>query len=1180
MAEHGRVGTGMAGIAADAERVTALADGLDEVEIAGFNGPAQTAVAGKVADLDRIVVRAREQGVSATMLSVSHGFHSHAMADVVEPLRTELAEVPFYPVGRPVFSTVTGRALAGTTDLVELLVEQVTRPVRFAEAVGALARRCDVLVEAGAGTTLTDLARGVVPDVPVFSLDSGNPHRHALATAALAACGAGDLNAWFAERVTRPLDVDSAFDLLANPCESGLPDTSLDQEVPGEQDAPTGPVPEQASAPDGGTSLETVREHLSRTLELPASAIRGESTLLHDLHMNSLQVVQVVAGLADLLGTKPPGPELSVVDATVADIAESLAAQPAAEAQQPVGPPAGLADWVRAFEHRWIPADPVGAAPEPGEWIVDAPAGHWLHESALPGTGLAVWLADGDPDEVARVLALIARTRPRRLLLAHPGHPAAAAVGRSAAVELADCAVTVVECGTDGLDPRLVVGTGHQELRVTADGAERMTTHLHSPGPEAELPLAEGDVCLITGGADGITGLCGVALARRTGCTLVLVGRSAPEAPRVAEALDALGMPAHYVQADVTDPDDVARAVSTAGALGPVRGLLHGAGVNAPQRMDAVTPETLRRAVDPKVTGLHLLLDAAPELRLVVGFGSIIGRRGLPGQAEYCVANDWLRTELERTALPGRRHLHLEWSLWKGVGMGERMGVVDDLAAAGITPIDPQTGPEAMLRVLADRQAPGTILLTGRFPAAPTLTVEGHTPDPLRFTENLPVRVPGVEAVATASLSLGDDPYLDEHRVDDVPVLPTVLGLEAMAQVIDAVSVHTRSCWSFTDLHLHSPIVVGERGSRSIRVLALAEDAEGFRLALRDDSDDFDADRFTAAVPDAAAPPAPSVPSAEVAPSADLAPDETGPHPFYGSLLFHEGRFRRLVGYDSVTAFEVRARVRAEPERTWFSEFHHQRLLLGDCGAHDAAIHALLACVPHRRALPVGADRFTVWREPRGMLRVHAVERAHTADDYTFDVEVVDESGGAIARWEGLRLRAIAAAGRESSAGLPLVGPLLSRRLIELDVAQRVELVLLGADTFATDSADGRWDGWVAESGSGHVLLARAAHPVGLAWGSAVPVATDDEADQEAISRLTRKLDESVEVAATRIAAGRAALDRLGVDALTPLDLNEVTEDGLAVLSGAGAVVVVAGLRIAGPEEPIVAIAVRKGAHE
>ncbi len=75
------------------------------------------------------------------------------------------------------------------------------------------------------------------------------------------------------------------------------------------------------------------------------------------------------------------------------------------------------------------------------------------------------------------------------------------------------------------------------------------------------------------------------------------------------------------------------------------------------------------------------MLDAvgAGNLKLLVTFGSIIGRAGLRGEAHYATANEWL-AELTREVgerNPGCRALCMEWSVWSGVGMGERLSVVE-----------------------------------------------------------------------------------------------------------------------------------------------------------------------------------------------------------------------------------------------------------------------------------------------------------------------------------------------------------------------------------------------------------------------------------------------------------------------------------------------------------------------
>src|SRR5439155_11546782 len=155
---------------------------------------------------------------------------------------------------------------------------------------------------------------------------------------------------------------------------------------------------------------------------------------------------------------------------------------------------------------------------------------------------------------------------------------------------------------------------------------------------------------------------------------------------------------------------------------------------------------------------------------------------------------DWMRAEVERWAAehPGCRAHLLEWSVWSELGMGERMGVLDNLRGRGVAPIDPDDGARALLELLADAEAPVTMLITGRYPAVPTLNLvpgPGHSTE-LRFADEPVAHTPGVEIVLQSELSLGSDPYLGDHRVTGTPVFPAVLGLEAMAQA--ATVLHGR----------------------------------------------------------------------------------------------------------------------------------------------------------------------------------------------------------------------------------------------------------------------------------------------------------------------------------------------------------------------------------------------------
>ncbi len=121
--------------------------------------------------------------------------------------------------------------------------------------------------------------------------------------------------------------------------------------------------------------------------------------------------------------------------------------------------------------------------------------------------------------------------------------------------------------------------------------------------------------------------------------------------------------------------------------LGPITAVLHGAGVNVPRPLGSLDEAAFSQTLAPKLQGLRNLLAAvsADRLKLLVTFGSIIARTGLPGEADYGVANEWLTrlTERFQRRHPACRCLALEWSVWSGVGMGDRLGRVDALARRG-----------------------------------------------------------------------------------------------------------------------------------------------------------------------------------------------------------------------------------------------------------------------------------------------------------------------------------------------------------------------------------------------------------------------------------------------------------------------------------------------------------------
>ncbi|UTO67863.1 type I polyketide synthase [Streptomyces rapamycinicus] len=129
------------------------------VEVAAVNGPGSVVVAGPAQAVERVQAVCEEQGVRARRIPVDYASHTTQ----VEQIRSELAEVldgltPAVPHGRgvPLLSTVTGQWVSPGEMDDEYWFRNLRQPVRFAEAVKALAADgYGVFVEVSAHPVLT-----------------------------------------------------------------------------------------------------------------------------------------------------------------------------------------------------------------------------------------------------------------------------------------------------------------------------------------------------------------------------------------------------------------------------------------------------------------------------------------------------------------------------------------------------------------------------------------------------------------------------------------------------------------------------------------------------------------------------------------------------------------------------------------------------------------------------------------------------------------------------------------------------------------------------------------------------------------------------------------------------------------------------------------------------------------
>jgi [acyl-carrier-protein] S-malonyltransferase len=140
--------------------VEELCSAIEGVWPANYNCPGQIVVSGENAAVDRLIEEAAARGARKTVkLRVSGAFHSPLVAHAAERLRPALARAAWRNPSPPFMSTVTAK-IEEAQRLAAILVEQLTAPVRFTQAVRGLVRDgVGMFVEIGPGQVLSGLLR-------------------------------------------------------------------------------------------------------------------------------------------------------------------------------------------------------------------------------------------------------------------------------------------------------------------------------------------------------------------------------------------------------------------------------------------------------------------------------------------------------------------------------------------------------------------------------------------------------------------------------------------------------------------------------------------------------------------------------------------------------------------------------------------------------------------------------------------------------------------------------------------------------------------------------------------------------------------------------------------------------------------------------------------------------------
>jgi acyl transferase domain-containing protein len=582
---------------------------------------------------------------------------------------------------------------------------------------------------------------------------------------------------------------------------------------------------------------------------------------------------------------------------------------------------------------------------------------------------------------------------------------------------------------------------GPTEVGIESARRSTLTLVERPSSANRSAPWQRGDVVVISGGARGVTAEVAVALAREFSPTLVLLGRSPEPKPepawlaplrgeseikqallqqaqgqaspreigeqcrtllanrevlRTLERVKQAGAQVIYRSVDIRDAaggilDEVRSR------FGPIRGLVHGAGVLADRRIEDKTLEQFETVYSTKVVGLRSLLTALEpdDLKVLALFSSSTGRFGRTGQIDYAVANEVLNKMAQQEARrrPGCRVVSLNWGPWDGGMVTPALkGVFQN---EGIGLISLEAGAQFFVREISasgERAAEVVVLAGGALPDRPE-AAEGTA-------------VTSLSPAFERSLSLESVPVLRSHVLAHRAVLPMALTMELLAH--GALHGNPGLVFhGFNELRVLKGVRLAEEQSSRFRVLA-------GKAARKESEYHVPVELHTSAADGRALAHARAV--AVLAPRLPKAPAPGPEHSFerydreiseiYRDLLFHGPDLQGIRQIDGLSAEGGKAwSAAAPPPSAWIAQ-PLRGTWLAEPLALDVAFQ--LMCLWSFEnygafSLPSYAAHYRQYRRsfPGDGVRIVAAIKEHNAHRATADISFSDRAGEVVAQIHG-----------------------------------------------------------------------------------------------------------------------------------------------------------------------------------
>ena len=299
------------------------------------------------------------------------------------------------------------------------------------------------------------------------------------------------------------------------------------------------------------------------------------------------------------------------------------------------------------------------------------------------------------------------------------------------------------------------------------------------------------------------------------------------------EAVKRAGGIVHYYSVNLLDTAGVAAVMKQiANANGRIDVLLHAAGLEISHLLPDKKPAEFDLVFDVKSDGWFNVLSNLGDMPLgaAVVFSSIAGRFGNGGQTDYSAANDLLCKSISNfhATRPRTRGIAIDWTAWSGIGMAARGSIPAVMKQAGIDMLAPEAGiPYVRKELITGGQGEVVVaqnlgIMLKEFDEQGGLDpARGGRMDAALGIMTGKVLGMGLYSGLTVETTLDParQPFLYDHQINGIPVLPGVMGIEAMAEAARLVFPE-RHIGAIEDVNFHSPFKFYRSQPRTVTLRA------------------------------------------------------------------------------------------------------------------------------------------------------------------------------------------------------------------------------------------------------------------------------------------------------------------------------------------------------------------------